>query len=173
MKTKSQKQTELKRADEMLKGSKTLLFTDFRNVSSEDMRKLRREMKGIGAALLVIKKRLLDVLLKQKGIEYDTHALDGAVGTVFSPASAEEVAGSVYQVLASRGGTDKKLKEANIKKMLGGYDLVGKQPIDQKMILMLGQLPPRPVALAQLLGQILAPIQSLMYILNEKAKRSS
>ena len=173
MKTKAQKQTELKRAEKMLEGSKTMVFTDFSGVSAEDMRALRREMTKAGAALLVIKKRILGVLLKQKGIDFNPKNLNGAIGTVFAPTATDEIAGQVFQVFATRGGTDKKAKEANIKKILGAYDLSANKALDQAEILMLGRLPPRPVALAMLLGQLLAPIQSFMYILNEKSKRSS
>ncbi len=173
MKTKAQKTEELKKAAEMLKKSDVLLFTDFGKVSAEDLRKLRREVSGIGGSMLVIKKRLLNVLLKEKGFDYDVRQFGAAVGTVFASGGVETASGPVYKFFAALGGTDKEAKAAAIKKVLGGYDLKAKAPIDAATVVMIGQLPPREVLLGQLLGQLLAPLQSLMYLMNEKSKRSS
>ena len=64
-------------------------------------------------------------------------------------------------------------KNTWVKHLLGGYDVAGKQPVDAATIVMIGKLPPREVLLAQLLGMIAAPIKSLLYVLDQKAKRSS
>ena len=66
MKTKAQKENELKGAEALLKDSAALAFADFTKVSAEDLRRFRREVKTAGGDFLVIKKRLLNVLLKQK-----------------------------------------------------------------------------------------------------------
>jgi ribosomal protein L10 len=39
-------------------------------------------------------------------------------------------------------------------------------------VLFVGQLPPREILLAQLLGMIAAPIKSFLYVLDQKSKRS-
>jgi len=65
--TKAQKQEELKRAKVLLDKSQALIFTDFTKIPAESIRKLRIDLKNSGANFLVIKKRLLGLLLKEKG----------------------------------------------------------------------------------------------------------
>lgn len=169
MKTKAQKQEELTRAEELLSGSKFLAFAEFSGIPSEEVRKLRRSAKELGANILVIKKRLLSLLLKQKGIDYDLKKFKTSVGTVFSQ-DVEKGSGAVYKFLSNLGET-KDEKAANVKKILGGYDLDKKDALDAQKVIAIGQLPPREVLLAQLAGMIVAPIRTLMYMLQEKAKK--
>lgn len=168
MKTKAQKQEDVKAAGEKLARSKTMVFTDFGRVTSEDMRKLRREMKAIGAELSVVKKRLLNVLFKEKGIDYDARQFEGPVGTVFAEGGLDTVAGTIHKFFAGLGA-DAKSKEESMKKILGAYDLEAKAPMTREFVMMVGKLPSREVLLGQLFGTIAAPIQAFMYILQQKS----
>lgn len=173
MKTKAQKQEELKEGEKLLSGSRTLLFLDFASVKTADLNRLRRELKGIGAPLFVIKKRLLNVLLKEKGIRFDTEQFAASLGTVFSPLETEKVSGPVYKFFASLEIPEGGDTQMYVKKILGGYDLEQKAPIDAAQILFVGMLPPREVLLAQLLGMIAAPIRSFLYLLNQRSETAS
>ncbi|MEK7076742.1 MAG: 50S ribosomal protein L10, partial [Patescibacteria group bacterium] len=82
MKTKTQKQEELKRGKELLEKSKFLLFADFTKVAAEDMRRLRRELAAVGGTFLVIKKRLLELMLKGKGMDFEAKKFKTSLGTV-------------------------------------------------------------------------------------------
>lgn len=164
MKTKAQKQEELKQSEELLKKSESLIFTDFNALTAEQMRKLRRELKVIGAELKVMKKRLLAVLFKEKGIGFDARGVDGSLGTVFSEGGVEQVSGTLFKFLKELGFEKTKI--------LGGYDVKAKNPIDAQTITMIGQLPAREVLLAQLLGMIAAPIRSFLYVLDQKSKQT-
>ena len=57
-------------------------------------------------------------------------------------------------------------------KILGLYDLLEKKFSDAETVKMIGQLPPKEILLAQLVGTIAAPIRTLMYVLQEHNKRS-
>lgn len=173
MKTKAQKGEELKDAEKLLKGSDALVFVDFNKVSAEDLRRLRREVRDAGNSMLVIKKRLLGVALKEKGIEFNPKQYSSAVGTIFSDKGLETASSSVYKFFNSLGGTDKELKSAAMKKILGGYDLKNKELADASKIMFYGQLPPREVALSMVLGMFIAPIKAFMYLMNEKSKKSA
>ena len=164
MKTKQQKQEELRKGKELLEKSNVLIFTDFTNVTAENLRRLRRELKASGAAFLVIKKRLLNLLFKEKGIEFDSRKFKLSLGTVFSQ-DIEKAAGVVFKLM----------KELNVEKekIIGGYDIAAKNFIESEKVLMIGQLPSREVLLAQLASVIAAPLRSLLYILSEKSQRSS
>jgi large subunit ribosomal protein L10 len=171
MKTKAQKQEDVKKAEELLQKSQVLVFADFGRVSSENMRRLRRAMKDAGTSFAVVKKRLLNVAFKEKGIDYDARQFDAAVGTIFSPEPIDKIGGPVYKFFAGLG-TDQKGKEENLKKLLGAYDIKGKQAVSRETLLMIGQLPPREVLLSQVLGTIAAPLQALLYILQQKSEQS-
>jgi len=130
---------------------------------------LRQELKKGGNPLLVIKKRLLGLILKEKGIEFDSREFKTSVGTVFV-SNLENAASSIYKFFKGLE-TDKKIDVKAGEKILGGYDLKEKSAIDAARIVFIGQLPPREILLAQLLGMIAAPIKSLLYILDQKAKK--
>ncbi len=165
MKTKAQKQEAVKLATELTQKSQSLAFVDFSALSAEDLRMLRRAVAAAGGKMAVIKKRLLNVMFKQQGIDMDMKSTKVSVGTVFAPAGIDSVAGPLFRFFKEKGGQTEKL--------LGGYDLVAKAPISKEMVAAIGQLPPREVLLGQLFGTIAGPIRSFLYLLDQKSKQSS
>lgn len=172
MKTKIQKKDEIKKAEKILDANNAMVFVNFTKVPTEDVRKLRREVSATGGSTLVIKKRLLNVLLKEKGIDLDVRQYESSVGTIFSPKGIEEASSPVFKFFNGLGGTDKEARAEAIRKILGGYDLSSKQAIDAKTVVYYGQLPPREVALTMVLGMFVAPLRGFMHVLNEKAKQA-
>ncbi|MEK7077414.1 MAG: 50S ribosomal protein L10, partial [Patescibacteria group bacterium] len=136
---------------------------DFTKIAAEDMRRLRRELASAGGKFLVIKKRLLELMLKEKGLDFEAKQFKTSLGTVFAP-EVEKSAGSLFQFFKKLG--------VEKEKMLGGYDVAGKTFMDADKVKMIGALPPREVLLAQLASMIAAPIRSLLYIMKEKSQRS-
>lgn len=171
MKTKAQKGEEMKRAKEMLDKSGSLIFTDFTKVSAEDVRKLRKELKKSDAKFLVIKKRLLALLLKERGIDANLGRFKVSVGTVFAEGGADVAAGPTYRFFSGLEVPEGGAKDMWTSKILGGYDLAGNAPIDGAQMIAIGKLPPREVLLSQLLGVMAGPVRAFLYILSEKAKQ--
>jgi ribosomal protein L10 len=172
MKSKAQKETEIKEAKELLGKSDALVFVDFNKVSAEDLRNLRREVRAAGGSMLVLKKRLLGVALKEKGVEFDSKQFSGSLGTAFFGNGLELASAPVYRFFNSLGGTDKEAKAEAMGKILGGLDLAKKEMATREKILFYGQLPPREVALAMVLGMFVAPLRSFMYLVSEKSKKA-
>ena len=172
MKTKAQKSEELKKAKVMLDKSQALIFADFTKIAAEDVRKFRMELKKQGANFLVIKKRLLALLLKERGIETDLKQFKISVGTIFSEKGTETAAGTAFKFFSSLEVPEGGEKNIWVKHLLGGYDVKAGAPIDAAQVVFIGKLPPREVLLAQLLGMLSAPVKSLLYLLDQKAKRS-
>ncbi len=170
MKSKAQKTEELKQGKELLAKSQVLVFTDFTNLPAEDMRRLRRELKTVGANFLVLKKRLLNILLKEAGIDFDVRQFKLSLGTVFSEADIEKISLPVYKLFASLEVPEGKAKDMWVKHILGGYDLKNKVAVDATQIVFIGKLPPHEALLAQLLGMLTAPIRSFLYVLDQKSK---
>ena len=170
MKTRAQKETELAKARELFDKSEALIFADFTNITAENLRKLRIELKKADANFLVIKKRILGILLKEKGIDINLQQFKTSVGTIFSTADAEHIAGPAFNFFSGMAVPEGAAKDVWIKKILAGYDINAKASMDAQQIIYIGKLPPREVILAQLLGMLAAPIRSFLYILDQKAK---
>ena len=173
MKTKIQKKEELAYAKELLEKSQALIFADFTKVSAEDIRKLRRELKKYGASFLVIKKRLLSLLFKEKGITADVAQFKTSIGTVFSGENIESAAAPTFKFFSALEVPEGSPKDIWIKHLVGGYDMAKNSSFDASQIVFIGKLPPREVLLSQLLGALAGPIRSLLYVLDQKTKRSS
>ncbi len=171
MKTKIQKQEELTKGKELLAKSRVLVFTDFTNLPTSDLRNLRKELKAVGAKFLVIKKRLLNLLFKQADIDFDVKQFKFSVGTVFSEGNVEKISIPVYKLFASIEVLEGGAKDMWVKHILGGYDIKNKKFIEPSEIVFIGKLPPREVLLAQLLGMLAAPVRSFLYLLDQKSKQ--
>ncbi|HVO28567.1 MAG TPA: 50S ribosomal protein L10 [Candidatus Paceibacterota bacterium] len=170
MKTKAQKNEELKKAKELLEKSRALVFADFSKVTAEDVRKLRIGLKKSGASFLVIKKRLLGLLLKEKGIDVDLSQYKMSVGTIFAPGDIETAAGPAYAFFSGIAVPEGGAKDVWVKHLLGGYNIGANAPVDAQQIVFIGKLPPREVLLAQFLGMLSAPIRSFLYVLDQRSK---
>lgn len=166
MKTKSQKQTELERAKKLLEKSQTLVLTDFGRIKVNDLKKLRTALREHGADYLVMKKRLLGIILKESGIEFDSKAHKLSIGAIYSDKHIEQISGPIVKFFSNLG---EEIKVAE--KILGGYHVNEKVFIEAGHVVMIGNLPSREVLLSQLLGMIQAPISSLLYLMKEKAKK--
>jgi large subunit ribosomal protein L10 len=173
MKTKAQKSEELTKAKALLAGSQSLIFADFTKVSAEDIRKLRTELKKNGANFLVIKKRLLAIALKERGIDVDLKQFKVSIGTIFAEGGTDTIAGPAYKFFSGLEVPEGMAKDVWIKKLLAGYEIKTSMMLEGAQVIKIGTLPPREVLLAQLLGVLAGPIRSFIYLLDEKAKRSS
>lgn len=171
MKTKAQKGVELEKGRKLLAESEALIFADFSRVSNENLKKLRKVAREAGAEFLVIKKRLLNVLLKEKGIAYDVKQFGGSVGTIFSKGNVEKISGPVYAFFSKLEVREGGAKDMWAKHILGAYDAKGKAAVGADQIIFIGKLPPREVLLAQLLGTLVAPLRSFMYLLQQKSAK--
>jgi len=159
--TKQQKENVIEEGKKDLGDSSLLLFTDYKGTSVEDMGELRSTLKGINAKMKVIKKRLLKIILKDSGIEFDPTSLEGQVAVVFADGDISDIAGPVYSFAKDHEGFD----------VLGGIDLNEKKEISRETVIKIGALPPREVLIAQVVGSIAAPLRGLMYVLKGKSEK--
>jgi large subunit ribosomal protein L10 len=170
MKTKAQKSEELKKAKVLLDKSQALIFADFTKITAEQVRKLRSELKKSNANFLVIKKRLLGILLKEKGIDADVRQFKVSVGTIFGEGTSDTIAGPAYNFFKSLEVPEGGDKAMWVKKLLGGYDIASSTLMDAAQVAAIGKLPSREVLLSQLLGMLQAPVTAFLYLLDQKSK---
>jgi large subunit ribosomal protein L10 len=164
MKSRSQKQKELEKGRGFLEQSKALIFIDTQGVGTKDFQGLKRSLGDAGAKVMVIKKRLLGLLMKEKKLPFESGAFKLPVATVFAE-DLERASSLVHKFFSTFGG-----KDVSKEKILGGYDTQTGQLVTAEDVQFLGALPPREVLLGQLLGMIAAPIRGLLYVLQERSK---
>lgn len=164
MKTKAQKQEMIDEAKGLIAGNGGAVFADVQGVTVAQLMRLRRQVREAGGTMVVCKKRLLGVAMKDAGLAFDSKDYDGAIGAVFTPDGVETASGPVVKFF-------KELKLEN-EKVLGGYDFAAKSPVDRSQVLFIGTLPSREVVLAQLMGMLQAPVRSFLYILQQKSQQS-
>jgi large subunit ribosomal protein L10 len=165
MRTKTQKKGDIEKGVEALAKSETVVVTDFTGLSANELNAFRRAVRTLGGVVLVMKKRLLKLAFAEKGIEFDPKEFAGQAGVVFSPKDIVETAGVVYKF-------SKPFAKKDIFKILGGFEIKAKKFIEGKEVKQIGQLPSREVLLGQLAFMLTVPIKKLLFVMNEKAKRS-
>ena len=161
--TREQKENIVELGKKELKESKAILFADFSGTSVNEIGALRKSLKDVDAMMIVIKKRLLKIIFSESNIDVDPTKFEGQVATVFARGDISDVAGPVYNFS----------KDHKTVEILGGVDVPGKKEIPREVIVKIGALPPREVLLAHVVGSIAAPLRGLMYVLSEKAKKTT
>lgn len=159
MKTKEQKKAQIEKGLASIEGNRTMVFADFTGVKVNELNSFRKALAEAGARFSVCKKRLLRVAFEKKGIDLNPEDFKGQVGVVFSKEGIEALA-SVAAKFS---------REVKAFTILGGFDTDEKRFFPGEEVSMIGNLPPREILLAQVVGTIGAPISSLMYVLQERA----
>lgn len=160
-KTKIQKAEIIKEGEAELKDSKFLVFGDFTSTENEDLKVLRRALRTINAGFHVVKKRLMGVILKNAGIEFNPKQFKSQMGTIFAKGDISEVAQVVYKFS----------KEKPNFKLLGALDLAAKSEMNSQTLIGIGKLPSRQILLGQVLGGLTGPLRKLVYTLVEIGKK--
>lgn len=161
-KTKLQKTNIIAVAEQELEKSSTIIIADFTGLKTHELTALRRALREVGARMTVIKKRLVKLILEHAGFVFARENFPGQTGVIFSSSDIISTAAPVYKFA--------KAKEAF--KVLGGFDIKEKKPIDASDIIRLGSLPPREILLGQLVGMLTTPIRQLLFVLDQTSKKT-
>ena len=167
MLTKKQKTSVIEEGIKKVKESKSLIFAEFNGVLVEDLKKLRGELKKVGAEVKVLKKRLLNLVLKNTGVSFETTSAKTQLATIFSKGELTSVAGLVHKFTK-----DLARKKKGEFAVAGAYDAAENRVVDSIEFKAIATLPPKEVLLAQVAMMLTMPIKQLMMVLNEKAKKS-
>ncbi|NCA94198.1 MAG: 50S ribosomal protein L10 [Sphingobacteriia bacterium] len=154
MLTRSQKEEVVKDLTEKIKASKSIVFADYSGVKTNDINELKSRLKKEGTNLRVIKKKLVDLSLKNAKIEVDIKSLPGQLAITIS--DNDEVAPA--RVLS------KFAKENENLKILGG--VLGVKGMSAKEVNDLAKLPSKEEMLAKLVGTLNAPLTGLVNVLS-------
>ncbi len=171
-KTKQQKQEILKKLAENLEKQNAMMFVDYKGLKVGDMNILRNQLKDAGSQLMVAKKTLLLLAMKEKKIAIDFKNMAGQIGTIFSfedPIIPMKVANTFAKT------------NENVK-ILGGFFENAMQ--NAASIIQIANLPSKEELLAKLVYVMASPlsgfatvlqgnIKGLIYVLAQKAKTNS
>ncbi|NLC31230.1 MAG: 50S ribosomal protein L10, partial [Candidatus Moranbacteria bacterium] len=130
------------------------VFADYSGVKTNDINELKSRLKKEGTNLRVIKKKLVDLSLKNAKIEVDIKSLPGQLAITIS--DNDEVAPA--RVLS------KFAKENENLKILGG--VLGVKGMSAKEVNDLAKLPSKEEMLAKLVGTLNAPLTGLVNVLS-------
>ncbi|MBP9697703.1 MAG: 50S ribosomal protein L10 [Candidatus Moranbacteria bacterium] len=152
--TKQQKEDLVKQVTESIKSSKALVFANYKGVTVKDITAIRQELRKSGSSWQVMKKTLLNIALKNAGVEVDARALEGQVGVAFSH---DEVAAA--KVIAD---FQKAHKEVTLS-IEGGA--LGTKALSALEVKALSKLPSQDEMRAKLVGTLQAPIASFVRVM--------
>ncbi len=165
MLTKAQKQTAITEGVSDLKTSQSIVFADFTGIPNSDLRALRITLKEKGAKFQVIKKRLLKIILKEVGVDYDPTEFDAQAGSIISQNPIFDMASSIQKFSKDLS------KSKKIFKILGAIDLQTKKAITKEEFERIAKLPTREILLAQIAIVLQMPMQKLAIALNSRKEQ--
>lgn len=153
--TKSQKEGLVAEVTDKIKASKALVFANFKGVSVKNITTIRKELRKTGSSWQVLKKTLLDIALKNAGVEVNARELEGQIGVAFSH---DEVA-------AAKAIADFQKANKDVTLTIEGGAL-GSKALSAAEVKALAKLPSQDELRAQLVGTLQAPITGFVRVLS-------
>lgn len=164
--TKQEKGNLIDQASKNLQASKAAVFAEFNGVFTEDFKRLRRELRKVGADFKIVKKRLLNIALQKSGIAFNPASAKTQLGTIFSKEELTNLAGLVYKF--SKDIVKAKKGQFTV---LGAYDAIEKRLVGISEFKVIATLPSREVLLAQIAMMLTIPLKQMMKVLEERSKK--
>lgn len=151
--TKEQKQKKLEQIRESIDKQKSMVFAAYEGLKAADAFNLRKILKQAGCKMIVAKKTLFNLALKEKKIDLNAKNLKGQIAVVFG--FEDEVSPAKLSYKFS--------KEKESLKILGGF--FENKIIDKENVLALAQIPSRQELLSKVVGSIASPISGFVNVL--------
>lgn len=157
--TRDQKQNIINDLESKIEKQKSIVFMDFTGVKVKELAKLREGLKDNGSEMKVAKKSLMEIALKNKGVELDSKKLDGEVAMVFGYEDEIAPSKAVYQFS----------KENQKAKILGGF--LENKFYEMADVIKLAELPSKQQLLGMLLGTLSAPATNLVGVMSGNTRK--
>jgi large subunit ribosomal protein L10 len=143
--TREQKIERVAEYAEQLEKSRGIILVDYRGLSVAEMEKIRGSMRPIASEFQVVKNRLLNLALEERGMSLPDEWLTGPTAVSFC---REEIP-PVAKALVEAGEETEKLS------LKGGW--MNESTLSAEQVKRIAELPSREVLLAQVLGTIHGP----------------
>lgn len=151
--SRKEKETLVEELTAKIKDSKSMVFTDYRGLDVEAMTDLRKDLRSKGISLKVMKQTLLEIALKNAGVDVDTSNLANHPVAVAFGADEVEPAKAIYEF-------SKKFENLE---MIGGA-LNGKS-ISMDELKNLALMSSREEMYAKVVGSLASPLRGLASVL--------
>lgn len=151
---RNQKEEIVKKLTEEFKKSKAVVFADYRGLKTSEMNALKKELKKEGTNFRVIKKSLIELSLKNAGLDVNVKDMEGQLAITVS--DRDEVLPAKVLSKFSKGNENLKI--------LGGT--LGDKAMSLEEVMALAKLPGKEELLAKLVGSLNAPISGFVNVLS-------
>lgn len=151
--TKDKKKKVVEKIEDSIDSQKIMLFVGISKIKTKDLFGLKGKLKEKGNILTVVKKTLLGIASKNKGIPIDTKKLEGETAVIFG--KEDEI--SAAKIIRKFSRENENLK------ILGG--IFENEMIGKEKVIVLSQIPSKLELLAKLVGSIKAPISGFVNVL--------
>ena len=159
-KTKEQKKKIIEDLEEKINRQKTMILVDFTGLKVKDFFDLRKRLKSANSQMKVIKKTLLNLVLKDFNSDFSQklETFKNQIAIVFGFGDEISPAKILHQF---------SLENPNLKILAGYFD---KKFREKEEMITLAQLPSKEELLAKLVGSISAPISNFVNVLEINIK---
>ncbi len=155
-----------------LSGVKTVVLTEYRGLTVQQLSDLRKQLRAVSAEYKVVKNRLARLAVKSSRLEGLSPHLSGPTGVVLSKEDPVAVAKALHtfartnQALAIKAGfvEGQVLPPAELKALA---DLPARETLRAQIVGALNG------PLAQLVGLLQAPQRDLVYVLEQRGKQAA
>lgn len=158
------KKARVNEISEQLKNAAAGVIVDYKGISVADDTKLRKELHEAGVHYFVEKNSMLRFALKEAGLEGLESVLEGTTAIALS--NEDQTAPARILGKYIEGADDKSTFS-----MKAGF--IGSEIYDKAGVTALSKIPSKETLLAQLLGSLQAPMQSLAATLSALAEKKS
>jgi len=156
--TKEQKKNIVKELKDNIAEQKTMVFVSVKGLKASELFDLRKQLKELNCLLLVAKKTLLKIALKEKKIELNEKGLEGQVALIF---------GFEDELTPAKTAYNFSLKNENLK-ILGSF--LENKFRNLEDTINLAKIPSKQELLAKIIGSIKAPISDFANLLQGNIK---
>lgn len=160
MLTKTQKANIIDEFGKKAGEAKSILMVDFTGLKVSQIQEMRKILRKTGIEMKVIKKTLVQRVLKIAGIEdFNIFQFPSSIALVFSPEDGIIVSKDIFYFS----------KKSKVLKILGGF--IGKGFIDAEAVVRLAKLPSREVLLSQLVYVLNSLPRALVGVLSGNLRK--
>ena len=157
--SKERKQEVIAQYESWIKDSEAVILTEYIGLNMPAFDELRAKFREAGGEFHIAKNTLLKIAFENAGIEPPAEFFvnSTAIGVAF-----EDPPGVAKAMVEFA-------KEEKALKMKGGF--LGETHMTAQEVKALAELPPLPVARAQILGTLMAPASELVRLINEPGRQ--
>jgi len=148
------KKEEIKSLEEKLSSAKSIVFSDYHGLSSDQINELRAKIKEGGGELLVAKNTLLKIALSRKKFDSGDQNLNGPTATLLSFEDEVAPLKQVAQIIKTLGVPKYK------------FGFLGKDLLDASEIDSLSRIPNKEELQAKVVGALNFPIFGFVSVLS-------